>query len=323
MNKPHSTLQEPPSTRHNLSSTLQLLRLPFSFFLMPVYWFALSQVVDRSWGRAVLIFIILHLFVYPASNGYNSYMDRDEGPIGGLAHPLQPTRQLFWVTLVMDGVALALGCFIGPWFVAGLVVYIGASRAYSYRGIRLKQWPFTGWLTVISCQGALVFFIVYQGSHPAAAGLADAAGLATATAAAGGATVASLHAPVEAMIACSLLLGGFYPLTQIYQHDADRRDGVRTLSMVLGYRGSFVFTGLLYGIAFLVLGHYLLLSYLEPKEFLVLATCMLPVIVYFLIWAVKVWRDPAQANYSNTMRMNLLASVCTNAGFIAVLVIGS
>jgi 1,4-dihydroxy-2-naphthoate polyprenyltransferase len=287
------------------SSTLQLLRLPFSFFLMPVYWFALSQVVDRSWGRALLIFIILHLLVYPASNGYNSYMDRDEGPIGGLARPLQPTRQLFWVTLVMDLLALALGFIIGFWFVAGLAVYILASRAYSYRGIRLKKWPFAGWLTVIACQGALVFFLVYQGSHPAAAG------------------AASLQAPVEAMIACSLLLGGFYPLTQIYQHDADRRDGVRTLSMVLGYRGSFIFTGLIYGIAFLVLFHYFLLSYLELKEFLVLATCMLPVIVYFLIWAVKVWRDPAQANYSNTMRMNLLASVCTNAGFIAVLVVGS
>jgi 1,4-dihydroxy-2-naphthoate octaprenyltransferase len=286
------------------SSTLQLLRLPFSFFLMPVYWFALSQVVDRSWGRAVLIFIILHVLVYPASNGYNSYMDRDEGPIGGLARPLQPTRQLFWVTLIMDLLAVALGFIIGLWFVAGLAVYILASRAYSYRGIRLKKRPFIGWLTVISCQGALVFFMVYQGSHPAAAG------------------DASLQAPVEAMIACSLLLGGFYPLTQIYQHDADRRDGVRTLSMVLGYRGSFIFTGLVYVVAFIVLAYYFEVT-VQHKEFLVLATCMLPVIVYFLIWAVKVWRDPAQANYSNTMRMNLLASVCTNAGFIAVLVIGS
>src|SRR5581483_6490846 len=120
-------------------------------------------------------------------------------------------------------------------------------------------------------------------------------------------------APLEAMIACSLLLGGFYPLTQIYQHQADRADGVRTLSMILGYRGSFIFTGVMYTIAFLVLFHYFIFTYLELKEFLVLATCMLPVIVYFLIWAVRVWRDPLQANYVNTMRMNLLASVCTNA----------
>ncbi|HEX3935124.1 MAG TPA: UbiA family prenyltransferase [Puia sp.] len=287
------------------SSTLRLLRLPFSFFLMPVYWFALSQVVEKDWARAILIFFILHLLVYPASNGYNSYMDRDTTPIGGLEHPPQPTRRLFWVTLVMDLAALALGSIIGLYFFAGLAVYILASRAYSYRGIRLKKYPFGGWLTVIVCQGALIFFVVYQGSHAPAA-LAE-----------------SIHAPIEAMIACSLLLGGFYPLTQIYQHEADRQDGVRTLSMVLGLRGSFIFTGLLYAAAFVVLFHYLVFTYLGFKEFLILATCMLPVIVYFVIWAVKVWRDPAQANFVNTMRMNLLASACTNAGFIAVLIFGS
>src|ERR1041385_8049057 len=124
-----------------------------------------------------------------------------------------------------------------------------------------------------------------------------------------------------AMLAASLLLGGFYPLTQIYQHEADRQDGVRTLSMVLGYRGTFVFTGVVYGVAFLILNYFFFIT-LQFKEFYVLATCMLPVVVYFLVWAIKVWRDPAAANFANTMRMNLLASVCTNAGFIAVLVMG-
>lgn len=289
----------------NPGSTLRLLRLPFSFFLMPVYWFALSQVVEKDWARAILLFIILHLLVYPASNGYNSYMDRDTTPIGGLEHPPQPTRRLFWVTLAMDLAALALGVFLGWYVAAGLAVYILASRAYSYRGIRLKKYPFAGWLTVIVCQGALIFFVVFQGSHRPQ----DVA--------------ASLEVPLEAMVACSLLLGGFYPLTQIYQHEADRKDGVRTLSMVLGLRGSFIFTGLLYGLAFLVLFHYFVLTYLGFKEFLILATCMLPVIVYFFIWAVGVWRDPSKASFINTMRMNLLASVCTNVAFIAVLIFGS
>jgi len=291
------------------ASTLQLLRLHFSFFLMPVYWFALGQVVDnRSWGRALLIFFLLHVLVYPASNGYNSLMDKDTTHIGGLKNPLQPTSQLFWVTLGMDLLALLLGFFISPYFVVGLAVYILASRAYSYRGIRLKKYPFIGYLTVISCQGALIFFLVYEGSHKPGA-LSE---------------MLPVHVDatlVEAMVACSLLLGGFYPLTQIYQHEADRKDGVRTLSLVLGYRGSFIFTGLVYSIAFLLLAHYFLLT-LQIREFQVLATCMLPVVVYFLIWAVKVWRNPAEASYSNTMRMNLIASVCTNAGFIAVLLMG-
>ncbi|HVS98020.1 MAG TPA: UbiA family prenyltransferase [Puia sp.] len=286
------------------SPTLQLLRFHFSFFLMPVYWFALSQAVDRDWVRAAIIFVILHGLVYPASNGYNSLMDRDTTPIGGLARPMQPTRSLFWVTLGMDVTALLLGLLIGPCFVGGLTVYIVASRAYSWRGIRLKKYPIAGWLTVIVCQGALIFFLVYQGSHPPS--MAEE----------------SLHAPPLAMLACSLLLGGFYPLTQIYQHEADGRDGVRTMSMLLGYRGTFVFTAVLYTMAFLLLFYYFVTVYLGFKEFLVLATCMLPVIVYFLIWAGRVWRDPMQANFANTMRMNLLASVCTNVAFIAVLAIG-
>jgi 1,4-dihydroxy-2-naphthoate polyprenyltransferase len=285
-------------------STLQLLRLPFSFFLMPVYWFALSQVVNKDWGRAGLIFFILHLLVYPASNGYNSYMDRDTTPIGGLEHPMEPTRQLFWVTVVLDLLALALGAFISLYFVVGLAVYILASRAYSYRGIRLKKYPIVGFLTVISCQGALVFFLVYHGSHYP------------------GELAMSLQVPAEALIASSLLLGGFYPLTQLYQHEADRRDGVRTLSLLLGYRGSFVFTGIVYGIAFMTLSYYFFMS-LQIREFYVLATCMLPIVVYFFIWAAKVWRDPGQASFTNTMRMNLLASLCTNIGFIAVLVMGA
>jgi 1,4-dihydroxy-2-naphthoate octaprenyltransferase len=288
--------------KKNSSSTLQLLRFHFSFFLMPVYWFALGQVVDRDWMRALLIFVILHGLVYPASNGYNSYMDRDETPIGGIEHPLPPTRQLFWVTLAMDGIALVVGSILGLRFLMWLGIYILASRAYSYRGIRLKKYPIIGWLTVTICQGALIFLMVFEGSHRA------------------GVAVDSFSV-APAMLAASLLFGGFYPLTQIYQHEADRRDGVKTLSMVLGYRGTFIFTGVIYLVAFAVLAYYFK-STLQDKEFLVLATCLLPIVVYFMLWAIKVWRDPAAASFNNTMRMNLLASICTNGGFIAVLVMG-
>ena len=73
---------------------------------MPIYWFALSQVVKPDAGRALLIFFILHILIYPSSNGFNSYMDRDEGSIGGIKTPLQPTRQLLYMSLAMDVLAL-------------------------------------------------------------------------------------------------------------------------------------------------------------------------------------------------------------------------
>jgi 1,4-dihydroxy-2-naphthoate polyprenyltransferase len=281
-------------------STIQLLRFHFSFFLMPVYWFALSQVVGPNWPRAILIFFILHLLVYPASNGYNSYMDRDETSIGGLKNPAQPTKELFYTTVAMDIMAILLSSFISRNFVFGIIAFILASRAYSYRGIRLKKYPIIGYLTVIIFQGAVTFFLVYHGSQ----------------------NQIVFHLPKDifwALLASSLLIGGFYPLTQVYQHEADKKDGVRTLSYLLGVKGTFIYTAVIYFLAMLVLSLYFFISF-EPKEFLALATFMLPVLVYFFVWAAKVWKDSSKADFEHTMRMNLIASACTNIGFITVLI---
>lgn len=276
-------------------STIQLLRFHFSLFLMPVYWFALSQVVRPEPHRAVIIFIILHILIYPSSNGFNSYMDRDEGSIGGLKSPRRPTPQLLYVSLVMDLLALALGFLIGYYFVIAAAIYILASRAYSARSIRLKKFPVIGYMTVVICQGALVFYMVYQGSH----------------------AVWISRAPTLGMISASLLIGGFYPLTQIYQHEADAKDGVRTISAQLGIRGTFIFCGIVYGLAFSTLAFFLLSS-LEIKEFFVFSTCQLPILVYFIIWGAQVWKNPELADYRHTMKMNILASTLSSVGFILV-----
>src|SRR5436190_18658093 len=91
------------------ASTIKLLRLPFSIFLSPLYFFALAQVPDIHWGKAILVFLILHFLVYPASNGYNSYMDRDTQSIGGLETPPPPPPQLYFTTIVIDITAILFG----------------------------------------------------------------------------------------------------------------------------------------------------------------------------------------------------------------------
>jgi 1,4-dihydroxy-2-naphthoate octaprenyltransferase len=103
-------------------STLQLLRFHFSFFLLPVFLFAISQLPAVNWRLTVLVFIILHFLVYPASNGYNSYMDKDQTPIGGLKNPLQPTVQLFRISLLMDTAALIISLFISKVLALGIFV---------------------------------------------------------------------------------------------------------------------------------------------------------------------------------------------------------
>src|SRR5215203_2956814 len=104
-----------------LRSTVQLLRFHFSFFLLPVFLFAISQLPAVNWSITFLIFLILHLLVYPSSNGYNSFMDRDETPIGGLEKPMQPTRQLYRISLVMDVIALVISLIISKVLALGIL----------------------------------------------------------------------------------------------------------------------------------------------------------------------------------------------------------
>lgn len=276
-------------------STLQLLRFHFSVFLLPVFLFALSEAESINPVRAVLVFIILHLLVYPASNGYNSYMDRDTSPIGGVENPMMPTKELYYVTIFLDLFAIVLSLIIGWFFAIGILAYIIASKAYSYRGIRLKQYPVTGYLTVIIFQGALTYYLSFTGIQE---NVPDVS--------------------FEAMAAASLLVGGFYPLTQIYQHEADYKDGVKTISYTLGYKGTFIFCAIVYSIALGILFiHYKRMN--ELLNFFLLVSVMLPVLVYFFYWAVKVWRDRSAANFYHTMRMNTIASVCTNLAFLIIL----
>jgi 1,4-dihydroxy-2-naphthoate octaprenyltransferase len=126
--------------------------------------------------------------------------------------------------------------------------------------------------------------------------------------------------PLSGMMAASFLIGGFYPLTQIYQHQADKADGVHTLSYLLGYKGTFLFCAVVYSMAMFFLG-YTFLSSILFVQFFVLSIFFLPILIYFLWWASLVWKDVRAADFKHTMRMNILASMCTNLGFLTVLIL--
>lgn len=278
-------------------ATIKLLRIPFSFFLSPLYFFALSQVPHIDAGKAILVFIILHFLIYPASNGYNSYMDRDTGSIGGLEKPPLPGRQLFVTTIVLDSTGLVLSILISPLFAAVMLLYIAASKAYSYRGIRLKKFPVTGYLVVIVFQGAATFWLVYYGSN----------------------AVNSLAVPWQGMVISALLIGGFYPLTQVYQHRQDRADGVTTLSYRLGYTGTFIFCAIVYALAWVFMAQFFIQQE-QAGKLLLVSIFFIPVIVYFISWFIRVIKDNRAADFRHTMYMNWLAATCTNLVFIILLI---
>lgn len=314
----------PPTA--DLRAALRLLRLPFGVYLMPVYWYALGfvpwQVVADSWHwtatplRAAAVFGILHLLVYPASNGFNSLHDRDTGPIGGLAAPPPPPPVLGWLVLALDLTAMALAWWLDARCGLLLLAYIGVSRAYSAPPLRLKARPIMGTVAVAGFQGAVTYLAVQAGSGVPTQLLLSDYNLLAAT-------------------GSSLLLLGSYPLTQIYQHDEDGARGDLTLSRLLGVAGTFRFAQVVSALgAAYVVG----LGWLTDTDSfstyrlwntplagglrwsIVFGLWMLPTAVY-----VERWRHQVAAGNGPThlqaMRLNQLASLSVSAFFLLTLVV--
>jgi 1,4-dihydroxy-2-naphthoate octaprenyltransferase len=275
------------------------LRLPFSIFLMPVFWFALSQTKSTDYGSVALLFAVLHLLVYPSSNGYNSYMDNDTESIGGIKNPPKVPKTMFLVSVLMDILAFGILAFSFKIAIAILLlVYILASRAYSYRGIRLKKYPIIGFLTVAICQGCLIFTLSMWAIE--------------------GDILFNAQWFLSIFIAF-LLIGAGYPLTQIYQHKQDSDDGVKTLSLLLGIRGTFVFSAVL----FALLGASMTLFFIQfgngISDVLLLTICLSPVAFYFANWMRKTFLDPKNADFEHTMAMNKIGSFFLNLFFILLI----
>lgn len=270
------------------------LRVPFSFFLLPVFWFALSQSPHPDAFRTWAVVLIIHLLLYPASHAYNSYYDKDEDSIGMLASPPPVDRTLWWVAQGLDALALLLGIAVGWPFVGYLLVYGLISKAYSYDRIRLKKYPVLSWLIVGSCQGGLTYLATYQAINQI--------------------PLAGLFQPPLLLAAtlCSLNILAVYPITQVYQHAEDGRRGDLTMSRLLGIRGTFGCTAILFALT--MIGFYSFFHGQAP--FYGLQLCLLPATVYFVIWYGRVHRNPNAADYRSAMRMTLLAGIGLNLFFM-------
>lgn len=280
-----------------MRSTILHLRFLFSWFLMPVYFFALAISPNLNGDRLLWSFVIIHLLVYPASNGYNSYFDKDEGSIGGLKNPPPVNRSLFVAAWLLDLVAVGLAWWkVNSIFAVMILLYGLASKAYSHPAVRLKKYPITGWLWVAFFQGVFTFVMCYAGINAL---------------------------PVENLVQtkvlipgalASLMLLGTYPMTQVYQHAEDAKRGDTTISLKLGVRGTF---GLVMGIFSLVSVLYAAYFYtfFEWRFAMSFLVALFPVVVFFLIWFYRVWRNEEVANYRNTMWLNFLSATCLNGFF--------
>lgn len=205
------------------------LRLTFNYILSPLFVWGVFATGGEFGSRFWLGFIAFHVFLYGGTNAFNSYYDRDEGPIGGLQRPPTVDRPLLYCAVLMKVVGLLLALRVGTGFCICYVLFVLYSVTYSHPAFRIKRRPIASAVSVF----------VLQGMVGAVAG-----------ALAGGATPEILSSPV-ATVAClagATLVLAIYPLTQVYQtvEDADRGD--LTLARWLGPARALNFSAALFAI---------------------------------------------------------------------------
>ena len=279
-------------------STFLHLRIPFSYFLLPIFLFALAESPNLTESRMMWVFIILHFLLYPASNGYNSYFDKDEKSIGGLKNPPPVNKGLYWTSLLMDAAALILGFMkVSLLFSVMLLIYGLVSKAYSHPAVRLKKYPITGWLVTGLFQGTFTFLMCYVGVNNY-----DVYNL------------IQLKVLLPGTLT-SLMLWANYPMTQVYQHEEDAKHGDRTLSRMLGIRGTFYFAAICFGLTTLAFVLFFW-EYSHVRYGWIFVAALSPVVVYFGLWFARVLHDPGKADFVHTMRLNFISATCLNGFFI-------
>jgi hypothetical protein len=192
------------------------LRLPFQLVLAPFMLWGAALAHASIGARFVVAFVVLHVCFYGGTTAYNSHYDRDEGPVGGLAHPPPAGPWLLPGSLALQGLGLAVAAAISGAFFVVCASFAILGVLYSHPSTRWKGNPWRSWLTVIIGQGAL----------------GTASGVAVAS---------SLHVTPEiawGVAGASMTAGAAYPLTQLFQVDEDEARGDRTVAIALGRNGT-------------------------------------------------------------------------------------
>ncbi len=272
------------------------LRLHFNLLLSPIYlWGVLlggGRLLD---GRVWLGYLSIHLFLYGGTTAFNSYYDRDEGPVGGMLTPPGVSPGLLPFSLAVQALGLPLALLVGRGFTLAWILLFLVFAAYSHPWVRLKANPAGALAAIALGQGALGFALGWLAVAPAR-GLAQATG-------------------TTGMLSTALVVTGLYVVTQSYQTVEDRRRGDRTLPVLLGPQRA-----LRLAVAALGAGGAVMLGWLAGRTgtgwVVALALFFLAVGGWLLAWAARFDEAQVAANYRTAMR---LAAV-TSGGFTVVIV---
>lgn len=265
-----------------MKNLLLHLRLNMSLVLAPIFlWgFMLSQ-GSFSWDFFIS-FISFHVFLYGGSNAYNSYYDKDEGPIGGLKNPPKVNDNLLYFSVLCKLIGLILSFYVNISFFIIYFIFFVLSILYSYKSTRWKSNPFLSIFTVGFGQGGLAFMAGWFSSTE---------------------IISNYLIFILGMFTTIFMSFGVYPLTQLYQIEEDKRRNDITFAVYFGVKKSFIFSGIC---VFLSAVSILSVIYLRKSyvDFSLILCFYIFFLIQLFIWGKKYDEKEIMKNYDKLMKLN-------------------
>lgn len=192
------------------------LRLNYQLFILSGP-FLLGVLLSDSFSRLQLIqFLSVHILLFGGVTAYNSYFDKDEGPIGGLYNPPKMDFWMLVASWVLQVVGLGIAFYSGLIFTFVYVISVFIFWMYSSPHVRLKGRPIA---SLVAMGFGTVFCACLLGYFSSTLE-----------------TRFSLQVLVAAL-GTTFLVISMYPLSQVYQVEEDRKRGDNTFASVYGKRG--------------------------------------------------------------------------------------
>ena len=160
----------------------------------------------------IIQFANVHLLLFGGATAYNSYWDKDEGPIGGLRRPPSMTQWMRVAALVFQMVGLMLAIPQGSLYVSIYTLSIVFFWLYSTPLARWKSRPIKSLVAIGISTGFNSVLLGYVAAGSVSPG-----------------SVVWIAA-----LGVSFMLLSLYPLSQIYQQDEDLHRGDQTFALQYG-----------------------------------------------------------------------------------------
>lgn len=259
------------------------LRLHYQFFILSGGYLLGGLLANQmNTGEYWLQFLNVHILLFGGATAFNSYWDKDTGPVGGLKHPPEMKPWMHKLSLLMLGVGWVWAYDTGLQFAAVYGISAVLFWLYSTPLARWKGHPHLSLLAIALSTGVNSVFLGLLAAGGAISGL-DLLGAAGA----------------------GLILLSLYPVSQVYQIGEDKARGDNTFAVLYGLNGVKNFFAGLFITGLILLSAGLFTLYQIPTLVLFVSGSVTYGVLLYLIFNLKGVED----EYQKVMNIKFFASL--------------